>query len=131
VNLDSYTQEVIAIADEAAFEKLSAETEALDEKLARDFLGGYGLGAKILFDRQKPGVDPLGPESILGITTGVLAQHSDYAAMGAVGGGLVGYFGKDKFRPGRTKTMQGLRRNIQSGNRVFRYDAHLSKHAVF
>src|SRR4030065_2347806 len=46
--------------------------EALDEKICRDFLGGYGLGARILFSRQKPGVDPLGPEAILGITTGVL-----------------------------------------------------------
>jgi len=46
--------------------------EALGDKLARDFLGGYGLGAKIIFDRQKPGVDPLGPDSFLGITTGIL-----------------------------------------------------------
>jgi len=46
--------------------------EPLDEKMARDYLGGYGLGARILFDRQKPGVDPLGPEAILGITTGLL-----------------------------------------------------------
>ncbi len=46
--------------------------EALDEKVGRDFLGGYGLGARVLFSRQKAGVDPLGPDSILGITTGVL-----------------------------------------------------------
>jgi len=46
--------------------------EELDEKTARDYLGGYGLGAKILFDRQKPGVNPLGPEAILGITTGAV-----------------------------------------------------------
>ena len=29
--------------------------EVLDEKLARDYLGGYGVGAKILFDRMAPG----------------------------------------------------------------------------
>jgi aldehyde:ferredoxin oxidoreductase len=46
--------------------------EALDDKTAREFLGGYGLGAKILFDRQKAGVDPLGPDNILGLVTGVL-----------------------------------------------------------
>jgi len=46
--------------------------EALDEKLGRDFLGGYGLGARILFSRQKAGADPLGPDNILGIITGVL-----------------------------------------------------------
>ena len=46
--------------------------EPLDEKIARNYLGGYGLGAKILYDRQKPGVDPLGPEAIIGIVTGIL-----------------------------------------------------------
>jgi len=52
--------------------KKQTKDEPLDEKTGRDFLGGYGLGARILFNRQKPGVDPLGPEAILGITTGVL-----------------------------------------------------------
>lgn len=46
--------------------------EVLDEELGRQFLGGYGLGARILFSRQKAGVDPLGPDNILGLTTGVL-----------------------------------------------------------
>ncbi len=44
--------------------------EVLDEKLCRDFIGGYGIGARIIFSRQKAGVDPLGPENILGILTG-------------------------------------------------------------
>ena len=52
--------------------KKELKEEALDEKLGRDFLGGYGLGARILFSRQKAGVDPLGPDAILGLTTGVL-----------------------------------------------------------
>ena len=46
--------------------------EPLDEKMGRDFLGGYGLGARILFSRQKAGVDPMGPDAILGMVTGVL-----------------------------------------------------------
>jgi aldehyde:ferredoxin oxidoreductase len=46
--------------------------EALDEKLGHQFIGGYGLGARILFSHQKAGIDPLGPDSILGITTGML-----------------------------------------------------------
>jgi aldehyde:ferredoxin oxidoreductase len=46
--------------------------EALDEKVFRNFLGGYGLGARVLFDRQKPGADPLGPDAILGFVTGIL-----------------------------------------------------------
>jgi aldehyde:ferredoxin oxidoreductase len=46
--------------------------EVLDDKLGRQFIGGYGLGARMLFSRQKAGVDPLGPDSTLGITTGML-----------------------------------------------------------
>jgi len=52
--------------------KKQLKDEPLDEKTGRDFLGGYGLGARILFSRQKAGVDPLGPDAILGLTTGVL-----------------------------------------------------------
>jgi aldehyde:ferredoxin oxidoreductase len=37
-----------------------------------EFLGGYGLGAKFIYDHMRAGVDPLGPENILGFTTGVL-----------------------------------------------------------
>ena len=46
--------------------------EKLDERLARSFIGGYGLGARILFEHQKGGADPLGPENTLGFTTGPL-----------------------------------------------------------
>ncbi len=52
--------------------KKQLKDEPLDEKTMRDFLGGYGLGARILFSRQKAGVDPLGPDAILGLVTGVL-----------------------------------------------------------
>src|SRR4030042_2754739 len=55
-----------------ALAKQELKEEPLDEKTMRDFLGGYGLGARILFSRQKPGVDPLGPDAILGMVTGVL-----------------------------------------------------------
>jgi aldehyde:ferredoxin oxidoreductase len=48
------------------------ENETLDEKICRDFIGGYGLGVRILYGRQKAGVDSLGPESILGFITGPL-----------------------------------------------------------
>lgn len=46
--------------------------EALGEKLCRDFIGGYGLGARIIYSHQKVGVAPLGPENILGFLTGPL-----------------------------------------------------------
>jgi len=46
--------------------------ERLDESMCRDFLGGYGIGARVLYSRQKAGVDPLGPDNILGMVTGPL-----------------------------------------------------------
>lgn len=46
--------------------------EELTEDLAKNFIGGYGLGARVLYDRMKPGVDPLGPENMLGFVTGPL-----------------------------------------------------------
>ncbi len=46
--------------------------EPVDEQMARDFIGGYGFGARILWDRMKPGADPLGPDNILGFVTGPL-----------------------------------------------------------
>ena len=48
----------------------SIRTETLDPATARDYLGGRGLGAKILFEELKPGIDPLGPENKLIFATG-------------------------------------------------------------
>ena len=56
------------------------EDEALDEGLCRQFIGGYGLGARVLFSRQKAGVDPLGPDNILGFTTGMLTGTPSISA---------------------------------------------------
>ncbi len=39
------------------------ETE-LSTEFCRNWIGGYGFGAKILWDELKPGVDPLGPDNI-------------------------------------------------------------------
>ncbi len=44
----------------------------LDEGLCREFIGGYGTAARIIYDRQAAGVDPLGPDNILGFMTSVL-----------------------------------------------------------
>jgi aldehyde:ferredoxin oxidoreductase len=44
----------------------------LDEKMCHDFIGGYGLAARLLWDWQKGGVDPLGPDNNLGFITGPL-----------------------------------------------------------
>jgi aldehyde:ferredoxin oxidoreductase len=46
--------------------------EPLDETLCRDYVGGYGLGARLLYDRIPTGADPLGPHNVLGLLTGPL-----------------------------------------------------------
>jgi len=46
--------------------------EKPDDSLYCDYIGGPGIGARILYDRMKPGVDPLGPDNMLGLITGPL-----------------------------------------------------------
>ena len=46
--------------------------EKLEEDMARSCVGGYGLGARVIFERQKAKVDPLGPENTMGMVTGPL-----------------------------------------------------------
>ena len=45
------------------------ERELLPE-LAQNFIGGYGIGAKVLYEMIPAGADPLGPRSVLGFVTG-------------------------------------------------------------
>ena len=46
--------------------------EEIPEKDYQEFLCGYGLGAKVIYDGQPAKTDPLGPEAIIGFTTGLL-----------------------------------------------------------
>ena len=46
--------------------------ETLDDQFYKDYLGGYGIGARILFDRIPVGADPLGPDNVLGLVPGLL-----------------------------------------------------------
>jgi aldehyde:ferredoxin oxidoreductase len=46
--------------------------EPLDERLCRRYIGGYGVGARLLYDHIPAGADPLGPDNILGFMTGPL-----------------------------------------------------------
>jgi len=52
---------------------LTAETieeMPLDDELCTQFIGGYGIGARLLLDRIPAGADPLGPDNVLGFITG-------------------------------------------------------------
>jgi aldehyde:ferredoxin oxidoreductase len=46
------------------------------EKMCREFIGGYGLGIRVLYEQMKPRVDPLGRENMLGFVAGVLTATS-------------------------------------------------------
>jgi aldehyde:ferredoxin oxidoreductase len=48
------------------------KTYPLDMVMARLFIGGRGLGARLLWDMVGPGVDPLAPENVLIFTNGPL-----------------------------------------------------------
>jgi aldehyde:ferredoxin oxidoreductase len=52
--------------------KGTSREEALDPKLARAYVGGRGLGTKILYDAVDPTVDPLSPRNPLVLATGPL-----------------------------------------------------------
>ena len=54
--------------------KRQFKTQEVDEKIYHDFLGGYGLAAKIIFDAQKPGLTPLDPDNIIAFTSGLLTN---------------------------------------------------------
>src|SRR5512136_2351899 len=44
----------------------------LDMEMAHPFVGGRGLGARLLWNMVGPGVDPLSPENVLIFTNGPL-----------------------------------------------------------
>ena len=48
------------------------EDEVFPDDTWREFIGGYGVGARLLYSRQKARVDPLGPESTFAFVTGPL-----------------------------------------------------------
>jgi aldehyde:ferredoxin oxidoreductase len=50
----------------------SVRTEEMSDEVARGFIGGYGIGARVLFERIPRGADPLGPENVLGFAAGPL-----------------------------------------------------------
>jgi aldehyde:ferredoxin oxidoreductase len=51
---------------------LTYKTYALDMDMARLFVGGRGLGARLLWDMVGPDIDPLSPENVLIFTNGPL-----------------------------------------------------------
>ena len=60
--------------------------DCLEEDVAKEYIGGRCLGAKILFNELRSGIDPLEPENKLVVATGILtgipfAGNSRYVIM--------------------------------------------------
>ncbi len=88
-------------------------TEPLSEKLAKDYIGGIGLGIKLLMDNSKPGTDPFDPDNpiiyLTGPLTGTLGPTggNSYAVVskspatgGVANAEAHGFFGPDLKRAG-------------------------------
>ncbi|MCW4054313.1 MAG: aldehyde ferredoxin oxidoreductase family protein [Candidatus Bathyarchaeota archaeon] len=88
-------------------------TEPLSEKMAKDYIGGIGLGIRLLMDNSKAGTDPFDPANPLIFITGPLsgtmgptagngyAVVSKSPATGGVGEAKAhGFFGPDLKRAG-------------------------------
>jgi aldehyde:ferredoxin oxidoreductase len=61
--------------------------EEINEKAMRKYFGGRGIGARILFNELRPGIDPFGPENKLIFAVGPLTGtpfpgNSRYVVMG-------------------------------------------------
>ncbi len=68
-------QEIVGTSNKILEVDLSTGVTSIGEitdKDRRDYMGGKGLGLKLLYDRLKPGVDPLGEENIIAFMPGVL-----------------------------------------------------------
>ena len=88
-------------------------TESLSEEMAKNYIGGIGLGIRLLFDNSKAGTDAYDPENPLIYLTGPLSgtmgptAGNSYAvvskspATGGIGNGEAhGFFGPDLKRAG-------------------------------
>ena len=61
-----YTQNILRVD----LTTRDVKNTSLSEDTARNYLGGRGLGARILFDELRAGIDPLSPENELVFGTG-------------------------------------------------------------
>jgi aldehyde:ferredoxin oxidoreductase len=88
-------------------------TKPLSEKLAKEYVGGIGLGIKLLMDNSKPGTDPFDPDNPIIYLTGPLSGTlgptggNSYAVVskspatgGVANAEAHGFFGPDLKRAG-------------------------------
>ncbi len=56
----------------------TVETIEPGNSFYKKFMSGYGLGAAVILERQKPGIDPLASESHIGFCSGLLTGTKAY-----------------------------------------------------
>jgi aldehyde:ferredoxin oxidoreductase len=54
--------------------KESFEEQELSDEILRQYIGGYGLAVKLIYENMPAKADPLGPESIMGFFPGLLTS---------------------------------------------------------
>ncbi len=52
----------------------TSQEEVINDEVYELFIGGYGLAAKIIYDRQKPGLSRFDPDNILAVMSGLLTN---------------------------------------------------------
>jgi aldehyde:ferredoxin oxidoreductase len=77
---DAYTNKLLMIDLTSS----SFETIQVPDPMKLEFIGGKGFGAKLLFDKVPPGIDPLSPENLLMFMTGPLTGTMAPAMRGCV-----------------------------------------------
>ena len=95
---------VCGYAGKILFVDLSAAVlreEVPDEQFYRSCVGGTGMGARMMMERTRPGIDPLGPENMLTFATGPLS------ATGVYGGGRFMVTGKSPLTRGWADSNSG------------------------
>lgn len=83
------------------------EIQTLPDEVYRQYLGGYGLGVRVLYEHIPAGADPLGPDNMLGFLPGLLTgTHAPFSgrfmvvAKSPLTGGWGEANGGGKFGPG-------------------------------
>lgn len=52
----------------------TSHVEVIEDEIYENFIGGYGLAAKIIYDRQKKGLSRFDPDNILAVMSGLLTN---------------------------------------------------------
>ena len=54
----------------------SIRTEALNMKMAKEYIGAQGVNTRLAYDLIKHGIDPVGPENVIIVGAGPLCGTS-------------------------------------------------------